>query len=601
MISKIKFIILTFSIVISQVPENYAIEELLKQNINIQRRSIIEDFKSKSVVDLQLINNNSIVVGTSGGLGLISENITFNSYEDNNLAVGGNPALVTYPDNNLIVLSGVEELNYNGENVVAGTGISWSVNNGDTWKYIEQPEDSPPDCENIGCENPLNSPAECECSPAASGCSWDVPSGTCNYIDDNYIIFQWGGQSLSSLPIQTTAKNVTYDISVDLVSEYVYAASWAGMLRRFKYTDIDPIWELVPLPTDNLASVNCGEYASDYVYNPIDPIISGNLNSGGNHNHKAFSVYSDSYNQENYLWAGTANGVNKGIVNNETGCIDWYHYTTSDGLAGDWIIDIVPQNIGNEIPRIWLISWNMGGPSPHGLTFSDDNGENWNVIDNFIDEDAIVYNLYFNENELYASTSEGLFYADANNIDLWNKIEFPDHILESLDYFDCIDLDDNELDCEKVYTSISNENNFFIGTPKGLVYITNESNVWDWSKSSKWQWETYIPYNQDIVDKNKLMIWPNPFLIGQNFNVDFSFKTNSNYGVLDIYNFSMDKVKSVDCSNYNQYYGNLECSWNGKNKNNITVANGVYFCKLTVGKNETWEKLMVINTKKGDY
>ena len=55
------------------------------------------------------------------------------------------------------------------------------------------------------------------------------------------------------------------------------------------------------------------------------------------------------------------------------------------------------------------------------------------------------------------------------------------------------------------------------------------------------------------------------------------------------------------CNNYNSNYGNLECSWNGRNKNNIRVSNGVYFCKLSIDKNNIWEKLMVINTQKGDY
>ena len=54
----------------------------------------------------------------------------------------------------------------------------------------------------------------------------------------------------------------------------------------------------------------------------------------------------------------------------------------------------------------------------------------------------------------------------------------------------------------------------------------------------------------------------------------------------------MDRVDSFECSNYNNYYGNLECSWDGRNKNNLKVANGVYFCKLTVGSSkEVWEKL----------
>ena len=43
-----------------------------------------------------------------------------------------------------------------------------------------------------------------------------------------------------------------------------------------------------------------------------------------------------------YVWAGTADGVNRGIID-DNGCIDWIHYTTFDGLGGNWIIDIVPQ------------------------------------------------------------------------------------------------------------------------------------------------------------------------------------------------------------------------------------------------------------------
>ena len=70
---------------------------------------------------------------------------------------------------------------------------------------------------------------------------------------------------------------------------------------------------------------------------------------------------------------------------------------------------------------------------------------------------------------------------------------------------------------------------------------------------------------------------------------------------MTIYNFSMDEVVSFGCAEYNNNYGNLECSWNGRNKNNSRVANGVYFCKLRLGKIEIWEKLMVVNTQKGDY
>ena len=38
--------------------------------------------------------------------------------------------------------------------------------------------------------------------------------------------------------------------NIDIEKEYIYIASWAGMLRRLKYTDFQPTWELVPLPED---------------------------------------------------------------------------------------------------------------------------------------------------------------------------------------------------------------------------------------------------------------------------------------------------------------------------------------------------------------
>ena len=57
------------------------------------------------------------------------------------------------------------------------------------------------------------------------------------------------------------------------------------------------------------------------------------------------------------MFGGTADGVNRGIID-DNGCIDWIHYTTFDGLGGNWIIDIVPQYLNNsEFPRIWLVSW----------------------------------------------------------------------------------------------------------------------------------------------------------------------------------------------------------------------------------------------------
>ena len=380
--NKIYLILIYLSLAICVLPHGYSIDEL---NRYFQYRSTYENgLPDESIIDMRLMLNGNIAVGTSGGLGRITDS-GYESVLDQNLPDGGNPAIEIFTENNesVFVISGVKivgDLDSDGVDDPAGTGISWSLDSGETWNFIDQPTDIPlslADCENLSCAEPLN-PENCECYPALTGCSWNNNTEVCS--PGANILFEWNDTNLFSLAQSTKVKNVTYDLSVDLELGYVYAASWAGMLRRFNYTEDNPSWELVPLPLDNQTEVECGSYPSDYIYNPVDPIISGNLNSGGNHNHKGFSVYSDFYNNTNYIWAGTADGVNKGVVD-ESGCINWTHYNTSNGLSGDWIIDIVPQDIGNDIPRIWLISWNrVGGPSPHGLTYTDDNGETWNQI-----------------------------------------------------------------------------------------------------------------------------------------------------------------------------------------------------------------------------
>ena len=102
----------------------------------------------------------------------------------------------------MIVISGVQTIDYDGEEAPTGTGISWSFND-EEWYHISQPQD------------------------ASSG----------------YSFFEWYGQDVQYLGITSAAKNVTYDLSVDYNQKYIYAASWAGALRRFNFEDENPQWE----------------------------------------------------------------------------------------------------------------------------------------------------------------------------------------------------------------------------------------------------------------------------------------------------------------------------------------------------------------------
>ena len=61
----------------------------------------------------------------------------------------------------------------------------------------------------------------------------------------------------------------------------------------------------------------------------------------------------------------------------------------------------------------------------------------------------------------------------------------------------------------------------------------------------------------------------------------------------------MEKIIHLKNSNIiqNDIYsnGNGEFIWNGRNSNGFTVANGVYFCRLTNKNNVHWTKVVVIN------
>jgi len=589
---------------------------------------------------MRLTSDNNIIVGTSGGLGIISQNENdYISIIDSNLPNGGNPAVVTF--NDIIVVSGIIATDQDNNGILeqTGTGISWSLDNGETWNFIEQPQDETlnlSDCEELTCDipndftdcNQYNSysdpiDCDCECWPTITGCYWSGSS--CNPTS-SLIFFPWDDTFLEAFPSTSNVYNVSFDLSVDVINEYIYAANWAGLLRRFNYTDPDPKWELVALPMDNMSTMECGNtnYEDfDYMYNPKDP----DEDSNGSHNHKPFSVHIDTYNNNRtYIWVGTADGVNRGMIH-EDGCIDWVHYTKEDGLDGNWIIDIVSQDIGNDIPRIWLNSYDLPAPPrPHGLSYSDDNGDNWDTVDQFAEQytdlngneiydiedtyydenengvydGAVIYNLYFTDTVFYAATSRGLFWTTENNLKNWTKVNIPQSILEELNYFENPD----DFYEETVLTCILRGDDFFIGTSYGLVIVKdigvniNNPDLWDDNS-----WSTYIPSEQELIDQNKLNIYPNPLKVNKAGNksfVTFEYKSDSD-GEVTIFDFSMNKVDSFDCTQDHNITDNIKCYWYGENANEIGVANGVYFCRLKTQDSEVWGKVMVINLSGGYY
>jgi len=696
----------------------------LPNNIQNYQREFEPGWPNPSIIDLGDAYQGRIFAATGNGPGMIDYmnfdtsvptsdylyKITDSIFDtQGNGAYDSNPTLRTFPTNNggsLIVFSGVTEYIDDTGEYPKGTGIFWSLDNGETWDYIEQP----------------------------------IDIGNGDIVDD------WYGTAFNHKSITTGVNNVTYDLSADVNQEYIYSTSWAGMLRRFKYTDVNPSWELIPLPMDGQDNLSCNLLCDNnnancssesYYYSPIDPPF-------GYYNHKPFSVHVEG----DYIWVGTADGINRGEINSN-GCINWEHYTMADGLGGNWVIGIHAQYFEN-ITRIWAITWGANSSSSHYLSYTDDNGETWHKDNSLLTQgsNVVAYNIYSlndintasNEDRLYISTSEGLFkhyiyrgcmdiaadnfnaqancpfascldecqyYLDitdgcnlednyfylshigqnpTNNNEIYNliynsvsdvysfefvtsngsietsyggdvdtynfstnisgqtlsgialpnpipsgscgvflTIEFPENTIPEFLYDIEVGVNNNQEDCynyytqddqcldtsnsweeiivpnitdtaEKVYSTLMDSNgHLWIGTTEGINVAYQEQNINTEEDSEVIQINSVdCMINDNCPDG--LLIYPNPYFLSEGKYVNLILRSEFD-GILSIYDFSGNKVIDKECT-HGLSSTFINCTWDGYNKSNYKVSNGVYFCKIvTSDRKEYWQKLGVVNLR----
>jgi hypothetical protein len=300
-----------------------------------------------------------------------------------------------------------------------------------------------------------------------------------------------------------------------------------------------------------------------YELNPNDPV------NGGNHNHKGFSVYVD----DNTVWAGTANGINKGII--EEDCINWEHHYTStwNNISGNWVIGFTNQKLENGTDRLWAITWaGAGNNEKNALSYTDDGGEAWQITSPS-GESEKVYNLYANENRIWAATASGLYVSEDG--EHWEKYSRPIDALTG-----------EEILSESVLAVYNQDNWLWVGTIDGISIIEND---------------TITTIHRFWEPANPFSAYPNPFLINDYNQVDgdghvrFIYSNPNDYsGTINIFDFAMDKVVQINNShlvNNNE----SEIIWNGRNEYGDQVANGVYFCRLSLNGEYYWTKLAVVN------
>ena len=550
----ILILILIFSFVMSVVPDQYSIREYKMLNTNTN-----EGLSSNVIIDIEYLNN-SVFLSTSNGLGYAlydAPNFIFYNFQDDDLPDGGNPAMVV--KNNIIAVSGSETVSHAGQNHPAGTGISYSIDGGVSWNYMEQSVDEIPiywSCSNFNTTENLFYSDESLCEAECLDC--DGSPGSCSKIYD-YV--SWGGQDeIAHLSVTVPINNISYDIEIH--GDYIYASNWAGGLRRFNYTLDSPEWEIVPLPMDNQSELLCGEIELEsYQINPV-----GDCESDFD-NHKAFSVFGI----EDTLWVGTAGGINKGIIDGN--CINWEHLNSyENGFFDDWVIGFENQILDNGLNRIWALTWDKESQGSIGVpSFSDNGGADWQFPNQLLEMEVKSYNISFNSDYIYLSTNQGLYLS--NDSEFWEKFDNP------IDYLNQQILSDIVYDAEII------NNRLWVGTSDGVAVSSNLIDA-NWMIYRFWE-------NNSTFD-----VYPNPFMIDQyNFingdgHVRFVYPGQSLEATIDIFDFSMDLVASIkDPAIINQQ---IEFIWNGRNVYNEKVENGVYFCRLNHNGDYKWAKLAVI-------
>jgi hypothetical protein len=536
MIKLYPFII--FGLLYTQVPLEYNLLVDTDQLNRYDNNSIKGQIANNAVIDIKSSGDSLYFLGTGNGLSygeiIDNDSIDFGYFNISTMPRGGNPALAV--DGKSIAVSGVIDTAVATGTEPKGTGIAFSTDQGENWTYLPQPID-------------------------------EIP------LTGEYHAISWGGQDISALAVTTEINNVSYDLAI--YDNYIYSASWAGGLRRYPIGMItenqNRQWEIIPLPRDYDLDLYCDAIDTSYYLNPRDPADSGY------HNHKGFSVYVN----DGIVWAGTAAGINKGEIHGD--CINWVgHYSSlQNNISGNWVIGFEEQIINGDT-RIWAITWSAESQGEfNALSYTDDGGDTWDTVQPAGYSEK-VYNLYANENRIWAASESGLYVSEDG--EHWGKYTRP--------------IDDNteeELFTESVMTTYFSEvfNWLWMGTEDGIA-ISNDDGI---------SWEVHRFWEETVYSNVEKMLsaYPNPFLINDYYQVGgdghvrfiYSNPDNDNSSI-DIFDFAMDRVIQLGTSHLVDN-NESEVIWNGRNEYGDQVANGVYFCRLSLNGEYYWTKLAVVN------
>lgn len=364
-----------------------------------------------------------------------------------------------------------------------------------------------------------------------------------------YSVDDGANWTLVPQPGSTPVQNITFDIA--LRGDEVWITSFGGGLR--KSTDLGISWEIVT--------------PDSFIFDPL-----------GRLNHRAFSVLS----VDGVLWVGTAGGINRSTDGGVT-WTNFSHQNQTNPISGNFVVALAQQNF-----REHEILWAATRPTTvesgdttefRGVSWSEDFGFNWKTAL----KGENVHNFAFDDSVVYAGSDRGLFKSIdfGQTWSLFPPIENPDGTRKILS--------------EKVFAvAVSAGNTVWAGTGNGLAKTGNNGRTWQVFQAFQRTGRGEAP---------RTYAYPNPFspsvhnLLGGAGHVRFQYNTkNATTVTLQIFDNSMQHVKTVVQDFPRAGDGDFYEIWDGRNEKGQRVDNGVYFYRLDLRDDGSyWGKLIILN------
>ncbi|HEX9251496.1 MAG TPA: sialidase family protein, partial [Ignavibacteriaceae bacterium] len=466
-----KYLILIINILLISVkvsaqlsPDNYILQEDGKTLSKTNSQNPL----SNTVTDIITVGD-TIWLGTSRGVSLsIDGGETWTNFygqadfgNDNVASIGYNNGVFWCATARSTEVTG-------GSSLPEGTGLKYTTNLGATWTSIPQPLDNP------------DSTTE-----------------------------QYGNNIIQALPVTVAIQNLAYDIA--FTPNTIWIATFAGGLR--KSTDNGQTWKRVILPPDNLNSIAPTD-TLDFCLSPV----AGSFCGQGNLNHRVFSVIST---DDNTLYVGTANGINKST----DGGISWIKFNAqnqSEPISGNFITALGYNNVNHTV---WASTWKAEKPEEfYGVSSSSDGGQTWRT---FL-RDERPHNFGFKNFDVMVPTDNGVFRSSDNGLTWLLPNSIVDEASKTL------------LKTKLFYAADSYQNKIWLGSADGLVKLQETpGEMWEGS------WKICFA-SKPLAANDETYCYPNPFNPRQEeLKIKYSTGSTEANVTIRIFDFSFNYVRTV--------------------------------------------------------